>query len=735
MISPQSDIRASVSSSTTTAFGAGKNGGGNGTRAEHGSAENAHDGNAKEETNEELCDRYAATSDLDWPAFCEGEIRRLYPRKMTKGALDGMRKEGKRRRKEREKAEKQQSRDNAERNAEGPEIDDGGYISFGRHRMERDKPLPGLYFAADERPVFVCGLFRVLAETRDSNSQSWGLQLECRDRDTRTHRLAIPKADLVGDGSAVKRRLADVGLDFGWDRGATDHLLEYLLRVRTDARTTAVMRCGWHDTADGPVYVLPERTIGETQHSEIVLQSDLPVNCGYAERGTVEEWRDSVASLAKNNSRLTFAISAAFAGVLLDIVSEDGGGINFEGPAKIGKTTTLRMSVSVWGPAQHMHSWRATTNGLEGMATAHSDNVYFLDEMGSLDARDAGAAVYMLANGEGKARARRDGNTRPPAQWRLLFLSTGEVGITARLNEIGQKAKAGQEVRLAGVPVDAGKRMGAFEDLHDAPSPDDFATRIRSRTSQNYGTAGPAFVHEIVKMRRTNSAELKADILAWRKKFFDELSLGNAAGQVSSVASRFAIIAAAGELATAADLTGWSKRAAFDAAVTCFKAWLGDRSVTAMAETISGIAQVRAFIAQHGDSRFQRIGRDAEDNGNNAEPETYDGGPAERRGRVMINRVGFRRKVGESYEYLFLPEPWRDEVCKGWNPTRVARDILSAGHLKPELHDGKDGKVKHLGQRISGLPGFPARVRCYVVSAEIMDAGDDAEPGNGGVNG
>ena len=91
--------------------------------------------------------------------------------------------------------------------------------------------------------------------------------------------------------------------------------------------------------------------------------------------------------------------------------------------------------------------------------------------MGSLDARDAGQVVYMLANGEGKARARRDGNTRPPAQWRLLFLSTGEVGITARLNEIGQKAKAGQEVRLAGVPADAGKGMGAFEDLHGGDKP------------------------------------------------------------------------------------------------------------------------------------------------------------------------------------------------------------------------------------------------------------------------
>jgi putative DNA primase/helicase len=731
MNAPRPQQNPSVTSSqiiATALTGAAQEGGGNENRAGNSHSAGTASGNGQQETNEALCDRYADIPDLEWSAFCESEIHRLHPRKVVKGTLDQMRKEGKRRKREREKAQKQQARDEAERNAEsGPEIDDGGYISFGRHRMERDKSRAGLYYMTDERPVFVCGPIRVMAESRDSNSQSWGLQLECQDHDNRTHRLAIPRADIVGDGAAVRRRLADVGLDFGWERGATDHLLEYLLKVRTDARTTAVDRCGWHDTADGPVYVMPERTIGDAAGAEIILQSETPVNCGYAERGTVEEWRDNVAALAAGNSRLTFAISAAFAGVLLDIAGEDGGGINFEGPAKIGKTTTLRLAVSVWGPKEHMHSWRATANGLEGMATAHSDNVYFLDEMGSLDARDAGSAVYMLANGEGKARGRRDGNAKPPAQWRLLFLSTGEVGITTRLNEIGQRARAGQDVRLAGIPVDAGKGMGAFQKLHGAATADDFANRLKSRVSQYYGTAGLAFTRAIVEKRREDPAGLKTEILEWRDQFFKDLGLQNAAGQVASVGSRFALIAAAGELA--AEQTGWEPRAAFDAAATCFRAWLGDRSVTAMAETVSGIAQVRAFIAQHGESRFQRIGRDAEENGANAEPDTYDGGPSERRGvRVMLNRVGFRRKVGESYEYLFLAEPWRDEVCKSWDAVRVARDLLAAGYLVP------DGE--HLGQRISALPGFPARTRCYVVKAEIMNAGDDAEkPSNGGVDG
>ena len=47
-----------------------------------------------------------------------------------------------------------------------------------------------------------------------------------------------------------------------------------------------------------------------------------------------------------------------------------------------------------------------------------------------MDPKQAGEAAYMLANGKGKARASRTGDARAPASWRLLFLSSGEIGIT-----------------------------------------------------------------------------------------------------------------------------------------------------------------------------------------------------------------------------------------------------------------------------------------------------------------
>ena len=73
----------------------------------------------------------------------------------------------------------------------------------------------------------------------------------------------------------------------------------------------------------------------------------------------------------------------------------------------------------------------------------------------------------MLANGAGKSRAGRAGEGRKPAEWRVLFLSTGEIGIADKVAEDGRKkVTAGQEVRVIDVPADAGAGFGLFEDLH-----------------------------------------------------------------------------------------------------------------------------------------------------------------------------------------------------------------------------------------------------------------------------
>jgi uncharacterized protein (DUF927 family) len=86
-------------------------------------------------------------------------------------------------------------------------------------------------------------------------------------------------------------------------------------------------------------------------------------------------------------------MSASFAGPLIGPCSAESGGINLKGPSSIGKTTVLHMAGSAWGgnPSDsngYNQTWRATSNGLEGVASAHSDTLLCLDELKMIDGRD-----------------------------------------------------------------------------------------------------------------------------------------------------------------------------------------------------------------------------------------------------------------------------------------------------------------------------------------------------------
>lgn len=103
----------------------------------------------------------------------------------------------------------------------------------------------------------------------------------------------------------------------------------------------------------------------------------------------------------------------------------------------------------------------------------------------------------MLANGAGKSRMRPNATGRPVATWRLIFLSSGEVGLVEKLNEIGHQVRAGQEVRVLDVPADAGAGLGAFEQLHGSADGAAFANRIKQATATHCAHAAHAFLERI----------------------------------------------------------------------------------------------------------------------------------------------------------------------------------------------------------------------------------------------
>lgn len=554
---------------------------------------------------------------------------------------------------------------------------------YGGGRFELSET--GVYFLGKDKdgneqlPQWVCAPLYVIAKTRDEKSGEWGRLLEWQDDDDVTHQWAMPLELLESDGSDVRRELARLGLHISPNQSARGLLVAYIKVWSIEARARCVERLGWH----GNTFVTPTGSIGETEEL-VVFQNSHAIEPAYRESGTVDEWRDSVAVLAAGNSRLVFALSVAFAGALAEIAGEDSGGFHLRGASSSGKSTALKLAASVWGhPSTYVRLWRGTVNGLEGLATLHNDGLLILDEIGQIDPNAAGEAAYLLANGQGKVRASRNGFARSAQRWRLLFLSAGEESLSAIMAQAGKRSTAGQEIRLADIEADAGAGMGIFETLHENPNAAALALAIKDASAKNHGAVGKEWLCYLVA-NRTSLEDLIPEQI---KRFVSGIIPANAAGQVERVARRFALVAMAGELATHCKLTGWREGEATHAARKCFAAWMEAFGGSGNREERAILAQVRGFFETHGASRFEDIGA------------TID--------QRILKRAGFYRNgVNEGRQFLVLPETFRREVCQGFDEKTVKNVLIVAGLLIP----GKDNKPS----QVARLPGLGLS-RVYVI--------------------
>jgi putative DNA primase/helicase len=554
---------------------------------------------------------------------------------------------------------------------------------------------------------WICSPLLVIALTRDPAGEEWGRLLEIRDLDGASKRWAMPMSLLAGDAAQLREKLLGLGLVIAPSSFARAALTEYLASAAPENRVRTVNRIGWHDIGDRTVYVLPDSVFGNVADESVILpQSAMLNDQAYRIGGSPDQWRDQVAKFAEGNSRLVFAVSAAVAAPLLYILGVESGGFHIVGTPSIGKTTLLIVAGSVWGGGGvrgFIKQWRATDNGLEALAAAHCDTLLALDEIAQMVPEAAAAAAYMLANNGAKHRAGRGGEGRVAAEWRTLFLSTGEIDLGAKITETGKgrRATAGQQVRVVDIPGDAGANRGVFEDLHGFDDAGALSAHLRAAANQNYGHAGRELLARIAAEPRAIADELGR----YQKQFIAENCPASADGQVHRVANRFAVVAAAGELATTLGILPWAEGEATPGVARCFADWLKQRGGVGSLEGIEAIAVVRRFIEQHGSARFERVG-DANEAGVVM--------PGER----TLQRVGFRRTDTEGdITYYILPESWKSEVCAGLGPGFVARVLADRGLLRT----GPGDKLT----RSERLPGSKGTTRCYVVLSRILGALDD----------
>lgn len=562
--------------------------------------------------------------------------------------------------------------------------------------------------------VKLCGPLKIEGQTRGADERGWGYLIVYADRAGRLRRWAMPARLLSGDGAEIRQRLLDDGLWLAPGQGSRQRLMDYLAHPAGEFVRTAE-RVGWC----GASFLLPRETFSPPGAERALFAGELAGPDPFERRGTLAEWQAAIGAPAVGNSRLVLALCLAFAAPCLDLLGLESGGLHIVGDSGSGKTTALQVAGSVYGGEGFVLHWRATGNALENVAASRNDCALLLDEIAMIDAAEAGATVYALMSGQQKARLATSATLRAKLTWKMLLLSTGEVDFSDLMRDARQQTRAGQEVRLVSVRADAGRGLGVFEKIYQCASSREFAERLKEAAGRCYGTAGAAWLRCLVDERTHATRDLGAHV----RELCETWASPEDGGQVGRVLRRFALLAAAGELASRWGIVPWPAGEAEAAARRVFEEWIAARGGRANSEART-MFRAAAGALQRGLGNFLYATRSADDHA--ARPAVLwglrrliaPGGEAietdAQHGTAFGERVSAADAEQTSSDLLVLPNAWRDEICRGHDAKRAARLLFERGHLKAEDPDGKRLTRK---ERLPGIAADGARV--YVIKPSL----------------
>lgn len=414
----------------------------------------------------------------------------------------------------------------------------------------------------------VCSSLELKASARDAQNASWSKIVEFSDLDGNIHICRIPYNSLINRGEEALNILVDSGLRLEGGNKPKKLLLDYLQICNPDTRAFIADKNGWVENRSNKY--LPFDLGEQSDGSDYLCMKKPNHKPVYTQNGTLDDWKEHIGKLCIDNPLLEIMVVLGIAGPMLKIMNNDGFGVHLYGKSSIGKTTCLHAASSVNGA--ELETWRTTDNALEGIAVSHNDNTLLLDEINQCDPDVVGSTAYMLANGRGKRRSTKTGETRNVAGWHLLFGSTGEMTIAARADQgYKNKSMAGHEVRVIGIYADGGNDLGIFSKLPDGiSSPKEFVTRLHEASAIYKGMPIIALLRSIQKNPELSNSRCEF----FEKEFLNKYETSQMNGQTLRVLHNMAFLAGVGEFAIELGIFPWPKGESIKAIGYCFDKWL-----------------------------------------------------------------------------------------------------------------------------------------------------------------
>lgn len=499
----------------------------------------------------------------------------------------------------------------------------------------------------EAEPLLLSDPIDIIGTGQDNDGAYYRI-IKFKDKITRRYKTAaLPQAEIAG--GKCWERLGFYGLFIESNPTKRRKLADYLQKEGSQAAFTITDRAGWHEDS----YIMPSgETITATDKDPaIIYNGDTSQAKAYQPNGELTDWQQNIARYAVGNSRLCLALGASFAAPLLSLLNEESGGFHLMGDSSDGKTTAAKVALSVWGkPSGSLLSWSGTKIGFSNTAAARNDGLLVLDEIGQASPHVIGDTVYSVMNGINKVQGAKQGGNRALSRWKVMMFSTGEKTPDSILKHHKGDWNAGQAARLPSIRAAA--QYGIYDTLHGFEDGALLSEHIAQSAEKYHGTAGRLFIRQLLddlEQAKQQATERMAAFMAT----IPELS-----GQARRVAKRFAIAAAALELA--APVTGLPVGVGMAGVKKCFDEWL-EANGAGKHEDRRIIEQAEDFIAEHAlGTRFMEWS----DKSTNKD------------------HAGYRKQEGEKLELWVIRPVFAEEIAQSFDEAKVCRVLADNGLLK-----------------------------------------------------
>ena len=314
--------------------------------------------------------------------------------------------------------------------------------------------------------------------------------------------ILAAKEIVVGD--EAKKILAHYGVLA--NRKQMDRILNYIIssfKNLQHIQEAIEMRLqfGWAD--NDTRFILGEKEINADTVMYCPPSSSVEKFAGAVKaKGSLDEWKKIVGTYGKYNMHpQAFAFMTGFGSPLLKFLHYEGAIINLvNNKSGTGKTTALKMALSVWGnPKQLLFIKEDTQN-----AKIHTIGVFnslpvAIDEVTNMTGEAFSDVVFSLTQGRGKARMEKSSNSV-----RLNATKWSTIGVTTSNSSMVDKLRATKQT-----PDGELMRFIEFDVPQKSPISKQEANKIfDEKVAENYGLAGPLYAQYLIKNQKDVIEEL-----------------------------------------------------------------------------------------------------------------------------------------------------------------------------------------------------------------------------------